>query len=108
MHQQSLDQLPDVLTISEVARFLRVSTAVVYGMVGRYRRTNGREGMPVFMAGARMRRAHADPRKCALRSGRHFGDPPVRSTSPTQTWRMTSAALKRTFFNPAYLQSTAR
>lgn len=56
MHQQSLDQLPDVLTISEVARFLRVSTAVVYGMVGRYRRTNGKEGMPVFMAGARMMR----------------------------------------------------
>ena len=56
MHQQSLDQLPDVLTISEVARFLRVSTAVVYGMAGRYRRTNGREGMPVFMAGARMMR----------------------------------------------------
>jgi hypothetical protein len=56
VHQESLDQLPDVLTISEVARFLRVSTAVVYGMAGRYRRTNGREGMPVFRAGARMMR----------------------------------------------------
>lgn len=56
MNQQSLDELPDVLTISEAARFMRVSSGVAYGMARRYRRTNGREGLPVFLAGERMMR----------------------------------------------------
>jgi hypothetical protein len=56
MDYQSLDDLPDVLTIPEAARFMRVSSAVAYGMARRYRRTCGREGLPVFMAGERMMR----------------------------------------------------
>ncbi len=56
MNQQSLDELPDVLTIPEAARYMRVSSGVAYGMARRYRRTNGREGLPVFMAGERMMR----------------------------------------------------
>lgn len=53
---QHLDELPDVLTIQEVADFMRISPAVVYEMARRYRRTGGREGLPVFMAGARIMR----------------------------------------------------
>ena len=56
MDHQSLDDLPDVLTIPEAARFMRVSSGVAYGMARRYRRTSGREGLPVFMAGERMMR----------------------------------------------------
>ena len=56
MNQQPLDELPDVLTIPEAARFMRVSDGVAYSMARRYRSTNGREGLPVFMAGERMMR----------------------------------------------------
>lgn len=55
MHR-SLDDLPDVLTIHEAAEFMRVSSGVAYDMARRYRATKGREGLPVFMAGARMMR----------------------------------------------------
>ncbi len=53
---QSLDELPDVLTIPEAARLMRVSCGVAYGMARRYRETNGREGLPFFVAGERMMR----------------------------------------------------
>ena len=53
---QSLEDLPDILTIHEVADFMRVSPAVAYALARQYRRSNGREGLPVFMAGARMMR----------------------------------------------------
>ena len=56
MNPQSLDELPDVLTIPEAARFLRVSNGVAYGLARRYRATCGREGLPVFMAGERIMR----------------------------------------------------
>jgi hypothetical protein len=56
MYQHSLDELPDVLTIPEAAKFMRVSPGVAYGMARRYRATKGREGLPVFMAGVRMMR----------------------------------------------------
>jgi hypothetical protein len=58
MNQKSLDELPDVLTIQEAAEFIRVSPGVAYQMARRYRATNGREGLPVFMAGARMMRIY--------------------------------------------------
>lgn len=53
---QHLDELPDILTIQEVADFMRISPAVVYEMARRYRRSGGREGLPVFMAGSRIMR----------------------------------------------------
>lgn len=56
MTYESLDELPDVLTIPEAARLMRVSSGVAYGMARRYRQTNGREGLPFFMAGERMMR----------------------------------------------------
>ena len=56
MQHPTLDELPDILTIHEVANFMRISPAVAYEMARRYRVTHGREGLPVFMAGARMMR----------------------------------------------------
>ena len=35
---------------------MRISPGVAYSMARRYRATNGREGLPVFMAGERMMR----------------------------------------------------
>lgn len=56
MNHPTLDELPDILTIHEVADYMRVSPAVAYEMARQYRATGGREGLPVFMAGARMMR----------------------------------------------------
>lgn len=56
MMHGSLDDLPDVLTIQEAAEFMRVSPGVAYEIARRYRATHGREGLPVFMAGARIMR----------------------------------------------------
>ena len=56
MQHRTLDDLPDILTIHEVAEFMRISPAVAYEMARQYRATGGREGLPVFMAGARMMR----------------------------------------------------
>jgi hypothetical protein len=58
VHYRRFDELPDVLTIHEAAEFMRVSPGVAYEMARRYRATNGREGLPVFMAGARMMRVY--------------------------------------------------
>jgi hypothetical protein len=56
MAQRAFDELPDVLTIREAAEFMRISPGVAYAMARRYRSTDGREGLPVFMAGERMMR----------------------------------------------------
>ncbi|MGH9271724.1 MAG: hypothetical protein ACRDZ2_10675 [Ilumatobacteraceae bacterium] len=56
MRYSRFEDLPDVLTIREAADFMRVSPGVAYGMARRYRKSNGREGLPVFMAGERMMR----------------------------------------------------
>ena len=56
MEHPTLDELPDILTIREVADFMRISPAVAYEMARRYRATGGREGLPVFTAGTRMMR----------------------------------------------------
>ena len=56
MERPTLDELPDILTIREVADFMRISPAVAYEMARRSRATDGREGLPVFMAGTRMMR----------------------------------------------------
>ena len=56
MKHATLDELPDILTIREVADFMRISPAVAYEMARQYRATGGLEGLPVFMAGARMMR----------------------------------------------------
>ena len=56
MQHPTLDELPDILTIHEVADFMRISPAVAYEMARRYKATRGREGLPIFMAGVRMMR----------------------------------------------------
>ncbi len=56
MQHPTFDELPDILTIREVAAFMRISPAVAYEMARRYKATRGREGLPIFMAGARMMR----------------------------------------------------
>jgi hypothetical protein len=53
---RGFDELPDILTIQEVADFLRVSPAVVYELARRYRATGGHDGLPVIMAGCRIMR----------------------------------------------------
>jgi hypothetical protein len=58
VHYRTFDELPDVLTIHEAADFMRVSPGVAYEMARRYRATKGREGLPVFIAGARMMRVY--------------------------------------------------
>jgi hypothetical protein len=58
MRNRTFDELPDVLTIHEAAEFMRVSAGVAYEIARRYRATKGREGLPVFMAGARMMRVY--------------------------------------------------
>lgn len=56
MQHPTFDELPDILTIREVAAFMRISPAVAYEMARRYKATRGREGLPIFMADARMMR----------------------------------------------------
>lgn len=56
MKHPTLDDLPEILTIREVADYMRVSPAVAYEMARQYRATGGREGLPVFMAGTRIMR----------------------------------------------------
>lgn len=56
MQYPTFDELPDILTIREVAEFMRISPALAYGMARRYRATRGREGLPVIEAGARLMR----------------------------------------------------
>ena len=53
MEHRSFEDLPDVLTVHEAADVLRISPNAAYAMARRYRATNGREGLPVFMAGER-------------------------------------------------------
>jgi hypothetical protein len=53
---RGFDELPDILTIPEVADYLRVRPPVVYELARRYRATGGREGLPVIMAGCRIMR----------------------------------------------------
>ena len=56
MKHPTIDELPEILTIHEVADYMRVSPAVAYEMARQYRATGGREGLPIFMAGARIMR----------------------------------------------------
>ena len=53
---RGFDELPDILTIPEVADYLRVSPPVIYELARRYRATGGREGLPVILAGCRIMR----------------------------------------------------
>lgn len=51
----SLADLPDVLTIEEAAAVLRIGRGAAYELARRYLWSNGREGLPVFRLGRRLR-----------------------------------------------------
>ena len=46
---------PDLLTVDEAARILRISRTTAYKEVSRYRATSGREGIPVILVGGLLR-----------------------------------------------------
>ena len=47
--------VPDLLTLDEIRRVLRVSRTTVYGMAREYRATDGRSGIPVVKVGRKLR-----------------------------------------------------
>jgi hypothetical protein len=49
------EQLPDLLTVEEAARVLRIGRTAAYGLARIWRETNGREGLPVVNLGRLLR-----------------------------------------------------
>ena len=50
-----LDELPDVLTVEEAARFLRIGRGAAYELARQWRASNGRDGLPVVTFGRTLR-----------------------------------------------------
>ena len=48
------EELPELLTVEEAARFLRVSRGVGYQMARRFLDTNGAHGLPVLRIGRQL------------------------------------------------------
>lgn len=53
--RERLAELPEVLTVEEAARVLRISRGAAYELARVWRETNGREGLPVFTLGRTLR-----------------------------------------------------
>lgn len=51
----SLDELPEVLTIAEAAKVLRIGRGAAYAQARLYLATDGREGLPVVRLGHSLR-----------------------------------------------------
>lgn len=51
----SLEDLPEVLTVEEAAKILRIGRGAAYDLARRWRVTNGREGLPVVSFGRSLR-----------------------------------------------------
>lgn len=51
----SLDELPEVLTIAEAAKVLRIGRGAAYAQARVYLGTGGREGLPVVRLGRSLR-----------------------------------------------------
>jgi excisionase family DNA binding protein len=51
----SLDELPEVLTIEEAAKVLRIGRGAAYALARQYLATDGREGLPVVGLGRSLR-----------------------------------------------------
>jgi hypothetical protein len=49
------EQLPDLLTVEEAARVLRIGRTAAYGLTRVWRETGGREGLPVVNLGRLLR-----------------------------------------------------
>jgi len=53
--QPVLAAIPDVLTVAEAARYLRIGRGSAYELARRFRETNGAEGLPVVVLGRSLR-----------------------------------------------------
>lgn len=51
----SLDELPEVLTVEEAAKVLRIGRGTAYELARLWRATDGREGLPVVTLGRSLR-----------------------------------------------------
>lgn len=51
----SLDDLPEVLTVEEAARVLRISRGAAYELARQWRESGGRHGLPVVTLGRSLR-----------------------------------------------------
>lgn len=51
----SLDELPDLLQVSEAARVLRISRSSAYAHARTYELSGGRDGLPVIRIGRTLR-----------------------------------------------------
>ena len=80
-----LDDLPEVLTVEEAARLLRVGRTLGYQLARRYVTSGGREGLPVVAVGRNLR----VPKVLRLRT--HRPRQPVQS--PYGAWRSLVARL---------------
>ena len=51
----TLEELPEVLTVEEAARFLRIGRGAAYELARQWRATGGRAGLPVVTLGRTLR-----------------------------------------------------
>ena len=51
----SLEEAPEVLTVEEAARVLRIGRGAAYELARQWRETGGREGLPVVSLGRTLR-----------------------------------------------------
>lgn len=92
-------ETPDLLTVEEVARVLRIGRTTAYQEVNRFTATGGTEGIPVIIVGGQKRIPRA--RLEALIGGPvHLPPPPTRSAAPPEVVdlrdRMTNKPIRRT------------
>ena len=51
----TVDELPELLTVEEAAKFLRIGRGLAYQLARQFIETEGREGLPVLRLGRVMR-----------------------------------------------------
>ncbi len=76
--------VPDLLTVEEAARVLRIGRSAAYDLAGRYLTTGGAEGLPVVRVGRLLRVPRAELEKLAATS---ITDIPAKSSRVPTTSR---------------------
>jgi Helix-turn-helix domain len=61
--EMDFEELPDMLTVEEMAKAFRLGRSQAYELTKRYRLTGGKEGIPVLQLGRRLRVPKAALRK---------------------------------------------